>query len=84
MTGFPTPEEHPLLTVRQALDALDNVPKRSAFYCALKSDAELGGCVVRVNSRVFLSTARLRRWAGLDLNSNGATNGTRSDEEDSQ
>lgn len=61
---IPDPAVHPLLTVEEARLALGNVCSRSSFYEAVRRD-ELPG-VVRIGSRVFVSTAALRSWVGLD------------------
>jgi hypothetical protein len=73
VTGLPSPADRPLLTVDEARRALGDVAGRSAFYAAIDRD-EIPGRV-RVGRRVFLSTARLREWVGLDPHVNGDGDG---------
>jgi hypothetical protein len=61
---IPDPAERPLLSVAEARKALGDVIGRSAFYESVRRDEVPG--VIRLGRRVFVSTAALRHWVGLD------------------
>lgn len=61
---IPDPIDRPLLTAEQARHALGDVIGRSAFYESMRRNQVPG--VIRLGRRVFVSTAALRTWVGLD------------------
>jgi excisionase family DNA binding protein len=61
--GIPEPAERPLLSVDETVDLLGGCIGRSALYEAIRK----GECPsLRMGRRVFIPTAALRRWVGLD------------------
>jgi hypothetical protein len=61
---IPDPAHRPLLSVAEAREALGDVVGRSAFYESIRRGDVPG--VIRLGRRVFVSTAALRQWVGLE------------------
>lgn len=67
---LPDPEERPLLGAEESRHACGDVLGRSAWYAGL-STGEIPGAI-RVGRRLFVRTADLREWVGVDGSTNCA------------